>query len=44
MSHYKNKPNKFIVVYGENEKDGVEMAMKFVMKGFHNTVLLKGGI
>jgi rhodanese-related sulfurtransferase len=41
---YKNKPEKFIVVYMESEKSGIGLANELYQKGFENVYLLTGGI
>jgi rhodanese-related sulfurtransferase len=41
---FKNKPEKFIVVYMESEKSGIPYANELYQKGFENVYLLTGGI
>ena len=37
-------PNKMIVVYANDERQGTEIATKMVEKGYDHTYLLSGGI
>lgn len=40
----KNKPGKLIIIYHEDEKNGVSLATVLYEKGFDNIYLLSGGI
>ena len=42
--YYKNKENRFIIVYHQEEEEGMKTAKLLVLKGFSNIVLLSGGI
>lgn len=44
LYHFKNKPDKLIVVYLNDERAGTKAAMLFAEKGYENTFLLSGGI
>jgi centrosomal protein CEP41 len=40
----KNKPNKLIIIYHEDDKSGIQVASVLFEKGFDNIYLLTGGI
>lgn len=42
--HFKNKPEKLIILYMNDERAGTKAAQLFAEKGFDNTFLLSGGI
>ena len=42
--HFKNKPEKLIILYMNDERAGSKIAQLFAEKGFDNTFLLSGGI
>lgn len=42
--HFKNKPDKMIILYMNDERAGVKATQLFAEKGFDNTFLLNGGI
>ena len=42
--HFKNKPDKLIILYMNDERAGTKAAQLFAEKGFDNTFLLSGGI
>ena len=44
LYHFKNKPDKLIILYMGDERSGTKAAMLFAEKGFDNTYLLSGGI
>jgi centrosomal protein CEP41 len=44
MYTLKNKPDKLIIVYHEDEKNGVSYASVLYEKGFDNIFLVTGGI
>lgn len=41
---FKNKPEKYIIVYMDTEKSGIPYANELYQKGFENVYLLTGGI
>ena len=44
LSIYKNKPDKLVVVYHEDERHGILQSRIIFEKGFDNVYLLSGGI
>ena len=44
LFHFKNKPDKLIILYMNDERAGTKAAMLFAEKGYDNTFLLSGGI
>jgi len=44
LYHFKNKPDKLIILYMSDERNGTKVAQAFAEKGFENTYLLSGGI
>lgn len=44
LYHFKNKPDKLIIVYMNDERNGVKSAQLLAEKGYENTFLLSGGI
>ena len=44
LFRFKNKPDKLIVIYMEDERKGTQAAMLFFEKGYENIFLLSGGI
>ena len=42
--YYKNKEDRFIIVYHNEEEEGAKLAKLLVLKGYKNIVLLTGGI
>jgi len=44
LFHFKNKPDKLIIVYMNDERSGTKYAQLLAEKGYENTFLLSGGI
>ena len=44
LYQFKNKPDKLIIVYMNDERAGTKAAMLLTEKGYENTFLLSGGI
>ncbi|EAS01972.2 rhodanese-like domain protein (macronuclear) [Tetrahymena thermophila SB210] len=41
---FKNQPDKLIIIYHSDERNGIPIAQKLAEKGFENVFLLSGGI
>ena len=44
LFHFRNKPDKLIIIYMSDERNGTKVAQLFAEKGFENIFLLSGGI
>lgn len=44
LFRFKNKPDKLIIIYLEDERKGTQYAQLFFEKGYENVFLLTGGI
>ena len=44
LFRFKNKENKMIIVYVNDERNGIQVGQSMVDRGYENTYLLTGGI
>ena len=44
LFRFKNKPDKFVIIYMQDERKGTQFAQLFFEKGYENIYLLSGGI
>jgi centrosomal protein CEP41 len=44
LFRFRNQPDKLIIVYMNDERNGVQAAQLFFEKGYENVYLLSGGI